>query len=91
MRETQHLERARGLHEDLELLEKAMTKELGDPANEKLKRADEVARDQVVATLLAAHVRGAERVPYFHRAVQLWERQEDGALLLAGESNRYQW
>ena len=58
---TTHLERARGLHEDLELLEKAMTKELGDPANEKLKRADEVARDQVVATLLDAHTaRGVE-------------------------------
>ena len=48
------LEQARNLHEDLEILEKAMYRELGDPATAHLKRVDEVARDQVVATLLDA-------------------------------------
>ena len=41
------LEQARSLHEELEVLERAMYKELGDPSTTKLKRADEVARDQV--------------------------------------------
>ena len=41
------LERSRGLHEDLEVLERAMYRELGDPSAGKLKRADQIARDQV--------------------------------------------
>jgi hypothetical protein len=41
------LERGRGLHEDLEVLERAMYRELGDPSAGKLKRADQIARDQV--------------------------------------------
>lgn len=41
------LEQTRSLHEELEVLERAMYKELGDPSTAKLKRADEVARDQV--------------------------------------------
>jgi len=49
------LERSRGLHEDLEVLERAMYRELGDPSTIKLKRTDQIARDQVVATLLGAH------------------------------------
>jgi len=49
------LEQTRALHEDIEILEKTMYGELGDVAAAKLKRADEVARDQVVATLLNAH------------------------------------
>jgi len=49
------LEQTRSLHEDLEVLERAMTKELGDPSTAKLKRPDQIARDQVVATLLSAH------------------------------------
>ena len=49
------LEQTRALHEDLEVLEKAMYKELGDPSTAKLRRADEIARDQVVASMLEAH------------------------------------
>ena len=49
------LERSRALHEDLEVLEKVMSRELGDAANTGLKRPDEIARDQVVATLLKEH------------------------------------
>mmetsp|Transcript_9869 Transcript_9869/g.19951 ORF Transcript_9869/g.19951 Transcript_9869/m.19951 type:complete len:530 (+) Transcript_9869:90-1679(+) len=49
------LEQTRALHEDIEILEKTMYSELGDASATKLKRADEVARDQVVATLLNAH------------------------------------
>ena len=49
------LEQTRALHEDIEILEKTMYGELGDVAAAKLKRADEVARDQVVATLRNAH------------------------------------
>jgi len=56
------LEQARNLHEDLEILEKAMYRELGDPATAHLKRVDEVARDQVVATLLDAHTQRAKRL-----------------------------
>ncbi|KAL3898355.1 MAG: hypothetical protein SGPRY_012857 [Prymnesium sp.] len=56
------LERARTLHEELEVLERTMYSELGDPASSKLKRADEVARDQVVATLLSAHRERAEQL-----------------------------
>ena len=41
------LEQARSLHEDMELLERAMYSELGDPANANLKRVDAIARDQV--------------------------------------------
>ena len=43
------LERARSLHEDIEVLEGAMYKELGDPSTTKLKRADQIAREQVSA------------------------------------------
>ena len=42
--------RSRGqghVHEDLEVLERAMYRELGDPSAGKLKRADQIARDQV--------------------------------------------
>ena len=49
------LEQTRALHEDIEILEKTMYGELGDASATKLKRADEVARDQVVATVLGAH------------------------------------
>jgi len=49
------LEQTRALHEDIEILEKTMYSELGDASATKLKRADEVARDQVVATVLGAH------------------------------------
>jgi len=49
------LEQTRSLHEDLEVLEKAMYKELGNPEAARYKRADEIARDQVVASLLEAH------------------------------------
>lgn len=49
------LEQTRSLHEDLEVLERAMVKELADASAAKMKRADEVARDQVVATMLDAH------------------------------------
>ena len=41
------LERTRGMHEDLEVLERAMYRELGDPSTAKLKRPDQIARDQV--------------------------------------------
>ena len=49
------LEQTRALHEDIEILEKTMYGELGDASATKLKRADEVARDQVVSTVLGAH------------------------------------
>ena len=56
------LEQTRALHEDLEVFEKAMYKELGNPSLTKMRRADEIARDQVVATLLDAHSqRAAQR------------------------------
>ena len=41
------VEQSRALHEDLEILEQAMYRELGDASTMKLKRADEIARDQV--------------------------------------------
>ena len=41
------LERTRMLHEEVEVIERAMYQELGDPATAKLKRVDAVARDQV--------------------------------------------
>ena len=56
------LEVTRALHEELELLEKAMYTELGDPSTARLKRPDEIARDQVVATLLEAHRTRSERL-----------------------------
>ena len=40
------LERTRSLHEDLEVLEKAMAKEVGDPSTRKLGRQDQIARNQ---------------------------------------------
>lgn len=49
------LEQTRSLHEDMELLERAMFQELGDPASANLKRVDTIARDQVVAAFLSAH------------------------------------
>ena len=59
------LEQTRALHEDLEVFEKAMYKELGNPSLTKMRRADEIARDQVVATLLDAHSqRAAQRAVY---------------------------
>ena len=56
------LELTRTLHEELETLERAMYKELGDPSTAKLKKPDQVARDQVVATLLAAHQSRCEQL-----------------------------
>ena len=49
------LEQARSLHEDMDLLERAMYSELGDPANANLKRVAAIARDQVVSAFLGAH------------------------------------
>eukprot|EP00965_Chrysotila_dentata_P253945 6211529-Pleurochrysis_carterae.AAC.1 len=45
------LEQTRVLHEELEVLERAMMQELGDPSNARLKRVDEIARDQVLRSL----------------------------------------
>ena len=56
------LEQSRALHEDLELLERAMYRELGDPSTAKMRRADEIARDQLVASLLAAHANRSGQV-----------------------------
>ena len=44
------LERARSLHEELEVLERSMYTELGDPSSVRLKRQDQIARDQVRTT-----------------------------------------
>ena len=43
------MEVARALAEDLEVLERAMYAELGDPPSVRRKRPDEIARDQVVS------------------------------------------
>jgi len=56
------LEQSRLLHEDIEILEKTMYTELGDASGAKLKRPEEVARDQVVATLLNAHREKCEQL-----------------------------
>jgi len=49
------LEQARALHEDIEIIERAVYTELGDPSGTKLKRVEEIARDQVAATMIEAH------------------------------------
>jgi splicing factor 3A subunit 3 len=56
------LEQARSLHEDLEVLEKAMYKELGDVSTATKRRADEIARDQVVATMLDSHTKRSRQL-----------------------------
>ena len=62
------LEQARALHEDLEVLERAMYVELGDPATQRLKRVDAIARDQVVSSLLAARAERAKRLDILYQA-----------------------
>jgi len=65
------LELGRTAHEELEVLERAMHIELGDPNCSKMKRVDEIARDQVVSTLLQAHHERSERL------VALYEDADD--------------
>ena len=46
------LEQARALHEDIEIIERAVYTELGDPSATKLKRVEEIARDQAAAAAI---------------------------------------
>ncbi|KAL1498662.1 hypothetical protein AB1Y20_013975 [Prymnesium parvum] len=78
------LERARTLHEELELLERAMYTELGDPAAARLKRADEVARDQVVAAMLSAHTSRGEQLASLYADADGARREEIAAMSQQG-------
>ena len=78
------LEQTRALHEDLEVLEQAMYKELGDPSTVRMRRADEIARDQVVATLLQAHTqRSAQLARLYEDADGARAVYEDATLHVA--------
>ena len=67
------LEQTRSLHEDIEVLERAMYRELAQAQLQgKQRRADEVARDQVVAAMLDAHASRSRQLS------KLYE-DEDGA------------
>ena len=70
------LEQTRALHEDLEVFEKAMYKELGNPSLTKMRRADEIARDQVVATLLDAHSQRAAQLATLYEDADGARREE---------------
>ena len=74
------LERARSLHEELEILERAMFTELGDPAAVKLKRPDQIARDQVVANLLNAHNERSEHLARIYEDTDGSRRDEVNAM-----------
>ena len=74
------LEQTRALHEDIEILEKAMYSELGDVSGTKLKRADEVARDQVVAQMLGAHKTKCEELTAIYDDADGARRDEVNAM-----------
>ena len=61
------IEQSRALHEDLEILETAMYRELGEASSSKLTRPDEIARDQVVSTLLNKHQAQSSRLTSLHK------------------------
>ena len=78
------LEQTRSLHEDIEVVERAMYQELGDPANSKLKRVDTVARDQVVSAMLAAHQSRCAQVFALHEDQDGSRRDEINAMSGSG-------
>jgi splicing factor 3A subunit 3 len=71
-----YVERTRSLHEELEILERAMYTELGDPSTVKLKRPDQIARDQVVANLLSAHQQRTEQLQHIYEDADGSRRDE---------------
>ena len=74
------LEQTRGLHEDIEILEKTMFGQLGDLSSSKLKRSEEVARDQVVATLLNSHREKCEQLTGIYEDTDGARRDEINAM-----------
>jgi splicing factor 3A subunit 3 len=85
----QLLEQARALHEDLEILERSMYRELGDPATQRLKRVDTIARDQVVATMLRAHTERAKRLASIYEDTDGARREEIHAMSGSGVFNSF--
>jgi len=85
----QQLEQARALHEDLEILERAMYRELGDPNNQRLKRVDTIARDQVVSTLLDAHTERATRLASIYQDKDGARREEILSMSGSGVFNSF--
>lgn len=83
------LEQTRSLHEDLEVLERAMYRELGDPSTAKLRRADEIARDQVVATMLEAHTSRSAQLARLYEDDDGARKDELAAMSGSGVFNQF--